>query len=243
MNRIKMNVAGQLKTLLGTAILLGSMALPGQATNVPAITQPNGQRQQVELAPVTLGGFLERGKQRLDAGNIPGAIADFTKIIETDPSIAEAYSHRSIAYAIRGDLHLAMDDLNQALTIDPQNAEAYSRRGTVYAEQGELQAALDDFNRAIEIDPNLSEGFYNRGNFYAIQGRSDAAIADFTEAIRLEPAAADAYGSRGIAHYTMGDRKQALQDLRTAAKLFQEQGDRERYEMTVNYIGMVRKGR
>jgi tetratricopeptide (TPR) repeat protein len=243
MNRIKMNVADQIKTLLGTAILLGSLALPGLATSVPSITQPNGQPQPIELAPVTLDGYLERGKERLDRGNIPGAIADFSQVIATDPSIPDAYCHRSIAYAIRGDLQLAMDDLNQALAIDPQHAEAYSRRGTVYAEQGELAAALNDFNKSIELNPELSEAFYNRGNFYAIQGRSDDAIADFSEAIRLEPTAADAYGSRGIAHYTMGNSKQALRDLRTAAKLFQDQGDRERYEMTVNYIGMVKKSR
>jgi tetratricopeptide (TPR) repeat protein len=243
MTPTQMNVTSKIKTLLGTVILLGSIALPGHATSVPSITQPSGQQQSIELAPVTLDGYLERGKERLDQGNVPGAIADFTKVIETDPTIAEAYCHRSIGHAIRGDLQLAMDDLNKALAIDPQHAEAYSRRGAVYAEQGELAAASSDFNKAIDIDPELSEGYYNRGNFHATQGRSDDAIADFTEAIRLEPTAADAYGSRGIAQYTLGNRKQALQDLRTAAKLFQEQGDRERYEMTVNYIGMVKKER
>lgn len=62
--------------------------------------------------------------------NADSAIICFTRAIELQPDLADAWHNRGIAYEIKGDLNSARNDFNQALTLrvnDPLTIKALNR--------------------------------------------------------------------------------------------------------------------
>jgi tetratricopeptide (TPR) repeat protein len=52
---------------------------------------------------------------------------------------------------------------------------------------------------------------------------------------------AEAYGSRGLLSYELGNQPEALEDLQKAAQLFDQQGDRDAYQQTLDLIQQVQQ--
>ena len=80
------------------------------------------------------------------------AIADYTKVIEIDPSYPLAYNNRSTAYTDKGDYDRAIADLTKAIEIDPKSVYGQHNRGLAYHKKGayDLAIALPQF------DPRLA---------------------------------------------------------------------------------------
>jgi tetratricopeptide (TPR) repeat protein len=85
-----------------------------------------------------------------DMGNAEASIADFTTVIELNPT-ADAYNYRGWAYYMYGDLNAAMNDYNRAIAIDPDLHYAYNNRGLAWQAMGYLELAREDYEKAIEL--------------------------------------------------------------------------------------------
>lgn len=106
---------------------------------------------------------------------------------------------------------------------------------------GDLQAAISDLDQAVQANPNYADAYYNRGKAKTALGDATGAISDFTRAIQLNPNLPDAYGNRGILYAEDGNQQAALQDLQTAARLFQQAGDQDSYNLTLGYIQQIQQ--
>ncbi|MEM8642887.1 MAG: tetratricopeptide repeat protein [Cyanobacteria bacterium P01_G01_bin.54] len=193
------------------------------------------------LAPPDL---LERGQEKLIAGDFLGAISDFAEVLRRSvdvdtPERLTAYRQQSQAWVALGNLEAALENLATAVVLDSNDALTYLERGKVYLEQGEFDAALADFDRALALDAELTDAYYQRGITYVEQGRYQEAIADFTTALARDDTLASAYGGRGLAYYQQGDRLRALQDLERAAELFRSQGNFAGYQQTLALLATV----
>lgn len=148
----------------------------------------------------------------------------------------------------------ALEDYNQALRLNPQDSEAYMKRGIInneialYSKNPDqvYKASLYDFNQALRLNPNNAKAYVKRGiaryQFLQYKLESDKVyekvIEDFNQALLLNPEESEAYLMRGIvrseiAQYSTdsnGDYGRAGKDLQTAAKLFLEQGDIDKYQ-------------
>ena len=60
-------------------------------------------------------GFFERANNRIQRGDLDGAISDYSKIIDTDPENSQAYYQRGQSLGALGESQAAMEDLNQAI--------------------------------------------------------------------------------------------------------------------------------
>jgi tetratricopeptide (TPR) repeat protein len=86
--------------------------------------------------------------------DLQGAIADFGKVIELDPTHVAARVNRAQAHAERGEFDRALADYEAALRLNANDATVYRGRGWVYERQGSIDRARADYRRGLELAPN-----------------------------------------------------------------------------------------
>jgi tetratricopeptide (TPR) repeat protein len=189
----------------------------------------------VKLEPEGIAAYFERATKRAMNGDLDGAIADYTKIIDQDPHNTQAYYRRGQNYSAIGEDKAAIEDLNQAIhwarihslgqlkdfsgalaeTIQtlktgldkPKPSDVpVSLSGTT------IEGAISDYTRTIEMSPS-ADIYYKRAQSRALMGDLQGAIADYSETIRLNPNHPDAYYRRGLHRSALGDTVGATQDL------------------------------
>ena len=102
---------------------------------------------------------FKKGKR----GDYYGAISDFTKAIEINPSEA-AYYNRGWNKQKLEDYNGAIADYTKAIEINTKYTSAYLNRGIAKRKLEDYYGAINDYTKAIEINPNDGDAYYNRGN-------------------------------------------------------------------------------
>ena len=80
-------------------------------------------------------------------------VGDFTKAIELDPTLTNAYYGRGAGFAAHKNYYEALADFNKVIERAPKSITAYTKRSSVYYSLGEIDKATADLRRAIEFDP------------------------------------------------------------------------------------------
>ena len=75
--------------------------------------------------------YIQQGNDLLTQGETEKAIAIFNQAIEVNPTQAEAYVIRGIAY-LSIDPNISLSDFNKAMEIDADYGDAYLQRGIFY---------------------------------------------------------------------------------------------------------------
>jgi len=81
-------------------------------------------------------------------GILTELIEDFSKAIELNPDLAEAYYNRSLTYAKLDQYGRAIEDYDKAIELNPTLAEAYANRGIAYSEIQRYEEATRDLKKA-----------------------------------------------------------------------------------------------
>ena len=136
--------------------------------------------------------------KRRDPDSVKEAISCYGKVLDIDPSNADAYNNRGIVKSDLGDHHAAIADYDKALEINPKDADTYNNRGSAKFGLGDYQAAIADYDKALEINQKDANAYNNRGNAKAGLGDRQAAIADYDKALEINPKDASAYNNRGL---------------------------------------------
>jgi len=129
--------------------------------------------------------YSDRGDDYLNSGNYDLAIAEYTRAIELDSSLAYLYYNRGLAYEQKGDYRSAILDFSQVIQMNPGEGEAYFERGFNYALNGDYELSVNDFTQAIELNPQDAYAYNNRGFSYENLGQVDEAIRDFEKVLEL----------------------------------------------------------
>lgn len=173
-----------------------------------------------------------RGLERQNSGDIPGAIAAYSKAIEIDPRFPEAYNNRGIAYSTQGEHLLAIADFTHSIELAPSES-AYNNRGNALLSLKRTKEAIADFSLAIALKPS-PESYFNRGGAYYTESQFVQASADFDAAIKLNPRLARAYIFRGLIKLMDGADAAAQQDFDQAFQL--EPNLRNEYETQIQQM-------
>jgi len=125
------------------------------------------------------------GSAEVTDADFDDVIAEFTAVIEADPTDAEAYFVRGNGYEDKDLYELALADYNEALRLDPEFVDALVNRGYTYDEMAEYRLAIADYDAALARDPEDGGAYFNRGVSYQNLGNQAKADADFARAKAL----------------------------------------------------------
>ena len=159
-----------------------------------------------------------RAAQKLQAGDMQGALEDANLAILRD-------SHNSAAYALRGTIRLtsgdrpgALLDMNRAIELAP-NVHGieivHANRANLHWLEGRNKEAMADVERALQLKPDFPLALNVRARIKGDQGDLDGALADLDRAIKLEPKMMPAYMARAAVNMQAGRLPEALSDYKT----------------------------
>ena len=145
-----------------------------------------------------------------------GALAAYTRSIELNPDLMEAYAGRASLFFSLGRYEEALNDVDSFLESDPDDASIISFRASILWSMGRLEYALAEIDRAIETDDAIHDGYFNlRALILSQSDDFERALADIDMAIEHLNGALPPYlrDSRGYIYLRMGELDKALADF------------------------------
>jgi tetratricopeptide (TPR) repeat protein len=131
-----------------------------------------------------------RGVMLSDSRRDAQAIAEFEKLIEDYPDLAEPYNNLGALYAASGELPRAQATLQQALRINPAYATAHENLGDVYA-----ALANQAYARALQVDPKNTTVVPKIALVRELYKRRDATVGPGPAPVNTPSASASASAS------------------------------------------------
>lgn len=132
--------------------------------------------------------YLQRGRVRLELGQLRDSLEDFNRFVKSSPTKADGYLARSMAWQRLGQHREAIDDLTKAIGyLPPDDPLGWNNRAYARAIAGvDLQEALEDVQKAIKLaDRDTAAYIDTRGYIYYLLGNYPAALADMDRAVWL----------------------------------------------------------
>lgn len=176
--------------------------------------------------------YFNSGKTKLEAGDLEGAIADLTAVVDSGAISGTAYIARGEAYLLLGDYKKAMADFNSAIEHDATNVLAFYDKALLEMRLEDYDAAMVDINNALVVAATSSAPVVPMRDLYAKRGQLnlwlknwDGAIADYTNSLArpdgtVSPAV---YAERAEAYTAKGDYVDAINDYSSAMQVIKEQ--------------------
>ncbi|MDH5434933.1 MAG: hypothetical protein OEY19_13400 [Gammaproteobacteria bacterium] len=145
--------------------------------------------------------YFDKGIDAYNAGDLSGAIINWTLVIEINPDDPNSYYSRAI---VKNELYTwkaALRDYDKAIELAPKFISALNNRGSLKDENGDYEGAINDYNRVIELSDkdieNKQMAYFNRGNSRFNMKDKDGACKDWNMALELGAA----YASERIDKY------------------------------------------
>jgi tetratricopeptide (TPR) repeat protein len=154
--------------------------------------------------------FIYRGLAKNGLNDFQGAVADFTKAIDTDPNDLGTYIDRGQAEIYANDFAAAIKDFEFVLSNDSvgrhgQNALYYMAK--ISRHENEFALSITYYDRLLALTPNDAELYFERGASKDMIMDSQGSIKDYDKAIELKPDYMEAYANRGVAKINLLRKK------------------------------------
>lgn len=130
------------------------------------IQRGNDKKAMAYLQKVTTGGdykyYYNLGKIFYNAKSYEAAIENFSKALEQNKYLVDAYYLRAKSYEAIGKYKQAIKDLKRAATLTPEEKKFFTDMAKVYfkkamksADEGKIREAADFFIEGLKINYNL----------------------------------------------------------------------------------------
>lgn len=142
--------------------------------------------------------YLEEGRRLAAAGDHRGAVERYTRAIQANPEMPEAYYERGCSHVqlrlsrtTEGNVRLhedrALADFGAAIRLDPTFADAYFNRAMVLCYRAQFKPAAEDLLSAIRFKPRDPEPHLWLAHLYEerFEDRLAAALQHYEKYVEL----------------------------------------------------------
>jgi tetratricopeptide (TPR) repeat protein len=152
--------------------------------------------------------LLLRGQLHRQQERWPEAEADFDRVIELRPDLADAWAERADAARGTGRLDQALADAEEALQLDPRHLFAHCVKAHVLIQSGRVDDGRAELEAALRIEPDYLLALYLLAQ---VTSDPDEARALIDRALTVEPTNHDLLTERAQLEIRLGDYHRALQ--------------------------------
>lgn len=101
--------------------------------------------------------LLEQSQALMQIGDMPGAEALLSQLIDEKPDFAEAWNRRAVLYYLRENYRQSIADCQQVILLNPIHFGALHGLGLGHMAVGNYAEALPAFRQALAIQPYAVE--------------------------------------------------------------------------------------
>jgi tetratricopeptide (TPR) repeat protein len=165
------------------------------------------------------GEMWEKASHQMAANDLPGAIATYRKLVETNEQDATAKTYLGTALARAGDREDAIKQFNEALRIAPKNPETHYCLGVVLAAAGRDVEAIGHFRSTIQGDPDFGEVHFQLANVLMRAHHYAEASGEYSKAVAQDPKNSFAAVMESLALVRLKRYRDACEVLEQAHKI------------------------
>ena len=103
-----------------------------------------------------LTSMLSVGSEFVNNNQYPKAVEIFTKVIELDPSWAEAWNKRATVLYMMGEFEKSQNDIDEVLKLEKRHFGALAGQGLVNIKLENYEKALMSYEEAVKIYPTMN---------------------------------------------------------------------------------------
>ena len=159
------------------------------------------------------------GDQLYDKSDYQGAIKEFCKGLQLDPSNVNLHNSLGVCYGVLERYDDALKAFESALVLAPQEVMVLYNIGLVYLIRNDRQAAMEFFQKADRIDGKIHELAFQIGRIYLEDGNYNDARVLLEKAVSLNPAAYSAQSTLGECYLALEEKNQAVSAFKKAIQL------------------------
>ena len=150
-------------------------------------------------------------------GDIDGAIAGWTQVIDKTPDWAFAYYRRGFFEDNSKRTENALADYEMAIMLEPDHAYSYLGKGDMLMRKGDSEKALDAYRKVVELDTIPSNSSCAMYAFLAL-GEKEKAIDFMNRMIEQDSINAGNYYDAACLYSRMGDLDKSMNYLRQSVE-------------------------
>ncbi len=155
--------------------------------------------------------FILRADSLHNSEQFDKAVLEYTKAMEIDGSIADAYVGRGVALTAQDALEAAQQDLVRALELEPNEAGARVKLAIVLTMRRNYKAALGELGKALQADPKHAEAYLRAGNVHYFLKDYPKALENYSLAVKNDPLDPNALNGLGLGYFALKRRDEALE--------------------------------
>ena len=170
----------------------------------------------IRLHPGTVHAYYNRALAKYRLGDLAGARADLTHVLNNPKPPLRAFFLRAKVRAKEGDREGARRDQEAGLRAEPYDERDLTARGLA-RQPRDPRSALADFESALKLNPHYLTALQNKASVLGeVLGRTQEAVATLDQLLTFYPDYVPALAGRGILHARLGRREAAIADAGSA---------------------------
>jgi tetratricopeptide (TPR) repeat protein len=163
--------------------------------------------------------YFRSASAHFRANEFVEALADYNKVIELEPTNADALFYRIVSLNQLDPLTEPISDWDRIIELAPRYKliyVIYFQRANYRARIGKFDESIEDVNKALEFTPNDGAAYHLRSYSYLMKGNLEAAHADYKKSIELKTTLQNPLLTRGYVFKMRREFERAVADYTMA---------------------------